>query len=215
MKSCDQTNRIINLNRNINQDPVPRQVVFLCLRNRVRSVFAEFFIRDVLEKQSDGPNEKIVLSSAGFYPEEIRKMLREARVPDPVPFYGLDMPDFVRERMVSRGINVPDVWQSKPLTSKMVREADLVVAALPPQKIELSQRYPEHRGKFVTLPELTKYRESFSFESFKGVALKGDVWGYCEGTPAYVNKLLDEIEGLLVEAFPRIVGEAVAGRQYA
>jgi protein-tyrosine-phosphatase len=182
-----------------------RHVLFLCLRNRVRSVFAEFFIREMLKRESEALAENIIVFSAGFYPEEVKAFLNEAKVSPPVPFYGIDMSGVARELMREKGMAVPDVWESKALTPEMVEIADLIVVALSPQKGELSLLYPEHGRKVVTLREMAQSEEFVVFESFSDIPIEGDVWGYWEGNPSYVAKTILEVENFLIMAYPRII----------
>lgn len=182
-----------------------RHVLFLCLRNRVRSVFAEYFIREMLKRESEGLAENLIVFSAGFYPEEVKEFLDKANVSPPVPFYGIDMSGVARELMREKGMVVPDIWESKALTPEMVEIADLIVVALPPQKGELSLLYPEHGRKVVTLRELAQSEEFVAFEGFSDVPMEGDVWGHCEGNPSYVTKTILEVENLLIMAYPRIL----------
>lgn len=182
-----------------------RHVLFLCLRNRVRSVFAEFFIREMLKRDSEDLAENIVVFSAGFYPDEVKEYLNKYKVAPPVPFYGIDMSEVARELMREKGMAVPDIWESKALTPEIVEIADLVVVALLPQKAELSLLYPEHARKVVTLREMAQSEEFATFESFSDVPMEGDVWGYWEGNPSYVAKTILEVENFLIMAYPHII----------
>jgi protein-tyrosine-phosphatase len=182
-----------------------RFLLFLCLRNRVRSVFAEFFIRDLLKRENQSLSENIIVFSAGFYPEAVKTFMHDANISPPVPFYGIDMSNVAREFMREKGISVPEVWESKALTPEMMETADLIIVALPDQKKELSLLYPEHGRKVSTLKEISQFEEFAAFEGFSDVPMEGDVWGDCEEYYPYVRKTLEDVEKLLLMAYPRII----------
>ena len=184
----------------------PRHVMFLCLRNRVRSVFAELFIRQLIAKKCPELSETVTVSSAGYYPKEVRDFLADINVPPPEPFYSNDMSSVLRKLMHEKGMTLPDVWLSKELTPKMVKTADLIVVSVDSQKKELVSHYSEFNQKFVTLKEMANHEEATTFDSFVGVPMEGDVWGYCEENQQYVSQTIQEVERLLIKAFPRLVG---------
>lgn len=180
-------------------------VLFLCIRNRVRSVFAELFTRDKLIKMDGNLSHVITVNSAGFFPQEVRTYLDKLNAAPPDPFYGVDMSEHVRSQLHKREIAVPDVWQSKCVTPEMIKKSNLIVVAIPSQKKELGELYPEYRQNIVSLKEIAKWKDAVLSEDFSQVPMQGNVWAHWEENQQYVYKTIEEVEKLLTMAIPRIV----------
>src|SRR5512139_1917737 len=114
-------------------------VTFVCVRNRVRSTFARFYLEDFLRKRG----EKATVSSAGFVPQVLKDQLAGAGIPFPVPLFDAPMSRLTREFLLEKGIRVPQDWRSKALNAEMVDRATLIITALGPQKEELCDLYKE------------------------------------------------------------------------
>ena len=182
-----------------------RHVVFICVRNRVRSVFAEFYLRKLLKDKIGAAAEKIAISSAGFYPKALKEILDNAKIPPPEPFFGTDMSVVVRQLLHEKGIASPEAWQSKQLTPNHVSQADLIIAALQWQKEEIGRQYAEVRDKIFTFREMAAWDDNILFETFSGLPMNDAFWHHCEEVPPYVTKVIGEVEGLVNLAFPRIL----------
>lgn len=182
-----------------------RRVLFICVRNRVRSIYAEYFITKLLKEKNDRLAEKIKTSSAGYYPTNLRDFLDKAHIREPEPFFGTDMSGVVRARLTRKGFPIVDGWRSKALSPQHIAEADLIVAALPSQKEEILQKMPEARGKLFTFREMADFENSILFESFAGLPMDDTFWEYCEEDPSYVSKVIREVEELLSRGLPRIL----------
>ena len=91
-------------------------VTFVCVRNRVRSTFAEFYLEDVFRKRG----EDATVSSAGFVPQVLKDQLAGALIPFPDPFFNTSMSRLTREFLLEKGIRVPEDWRSKELSPEMV-----------------------------------------------------------------------------------------------
>ena len=127
-------------------------VTFVCVRNRVRSTFAKFYLEDFFRKSG----EKATVSSAGFVPQVLKDQLAGARIPFPEPLFNAPMSRLTREFLLEKGIRVPQDWRSKELSPEMVDQADLIVTAIGPQKEELCELYREASEKIVSIRELSE-----------------------------------------------------------
>ena len=122
---------------------MPPHVTFVCVGNRVRSTFSEFYLADRFSERA----EKISIFSAGFMPQALKDQLAEARIPIPEPFFERPMSELTRAALDEKGIRVPDGWRSKELTPEIIEKTDLVVTAVGVQKEELSAIYKNARSK--------------------------------------------------------------------
>lgn len=184
-------------------------LLFLCIRNRVRSVFSELFSREKFKTMERDLSHKITIRSAGFFPKEVRTFLDKLNVAHPDPFYGLDMSRHVRNLLLEKRIPTPDVWHSKCVTGEMIKEANLIVVSLPEQKKELSALYPEYKENMFTLKEIAKWKGVAFTEDHSEALRQIDIWEYWEENSEYVFKTIEEVEKLLTMAIPRIVKRLV------
>ena len=90
-------------------------LLFVCVRNRVRSPFAEFLFRKMLKESKNESDQRIKVSSAGFQPTELRELLIRENVSPPEPFYGVSMSEPTMEELKKRGVSPPKGWTSKEL----------------------------------------------------------------------------------------------------
>jgi protein-tyrosine-phosphatase len=87
----------------------------------------------------------------------------------------------------------------------MVKEADLIITALPEQKEELINLFPKAQAKIFTMREMSKWDGYLFFEDFKIVPMDDTFWDYVEGNPDYVSKVISLTEETLIRAFPNIL----------
>jgi protein-tyrosine-phosphatase len=176
-------------------------ILFVCVGNRVRSVFAEFFLMDFFGKR----DLKIAVSSAGFLPQKLKDHLAENRIASPEPFYNRPMSEVTMDVLRDKGIHIPEGWRSKELNLEMINTANLLITALGMQKDELSDRYENMRHKIFSIRELLKTEDYLFFEDFTKVPLNANFWQYCEEDPEYVTKVLRTWEETISEALPNII----------
>lgn len=191
--------------------PAPPHVTFICVRNRVRSAFAKFYLESFFRKRG----EKATVSSAGFVPQVLKDQLAGARIAFPVPLFDAPMSRLAREFLVEKGIWVPQDWRSRELNAEMVERADLIITALGPQKDELRELYKAASAKIVSIRELSENKGYLVSEDFSALPLDQNYWYYAEEEPKYVSRVLREWEKTLVSAIPRIferLGMARRGR---
>jgi protein-tyrosine-phosphatase len=174
-----------------------RHVLFVCVRNRVRSVFAQYYLEKLVREKNEALAENIKISSAGFYPKKLSDILDEAHIPKQDPFFDRDMSHVVREFLHHKGIASPDGWRSRPLTPELVAEADLIIVAIAAQKEEILKQYPDVSKKLFTFREMAAFEESILFEAFSGLPMDDTFWAYCEDYSPYVSKVIEEVEELL------------------
>ena len=175
-------------------------VTFVCVRNRVRSTFAKFYLEDFFRKSG----EKATVSSAGFVPRALKEHLAEAQIPFPEPLFNTSMSRLTREFLFEKGIRVPEDWRSKELSAEMVDRSDLIVTAIGPQKEELCDLYKEACAKIYSIRELSEKKGYLVSEDFSALPLDQNYWYYAEEDPGYVSRVLREWEKTLVSAIPNI-----------
>jgi len=175
-------------------------LTFVCVRNRVRSTFAKFYLEDFLKKS--GKNATV--SSAGFVPQALKDHLDKARIPWPEPLFNASMSRLTREFLLEKGIEVPEGWRSKELSPEMVERSDLIVTAIVPQKKELCDLYKKACDKIFAIRELSENTGYLLSEDFSALPLDQNYWYYAEEEPQYVSRVLREWEKTLVSAIPNI-----------
>jgi len=180
---------------------MPPHVTFICVRNRVRSTFADFYLADMLAERA----EKAAVSSAGFMPRALTDQLVEARIPMPEPFFERSMSELTRAALVKKGISVPDGWRSRGLTLEVIEAADLLVTALGEQKEELSKIYKDARDKIFSIRDLAEREDYLLFEDFSAPVLDENYWHYVEEDPEFVSEILRVWEETLIKAIPNIL----------
>jgi protein-tyrosine-phosphatase len=175
-------------------------VTFVCVRNRVRSTFAKFYLEDFLRKSGD----KATVSSAGFVPQVLKDQLAEAKIPFPEPLFNAPMSRLTREFLFEKGIRVPEGWRSKELNAEMVDRADLLITALAAQKEELCEIYKEACYKIFSIREMSEKTGYLFSEDFSALPLDQNYWYYAEENPRHVSRVLLEWEQTLIRAIPNI-----------
>lgn len=176
-------------------------VTFVCVRNRVRSIFAEFYLGDVFRKGGDGAT----VSSAGFVPQVLKDQLAEAQIPLPEPLFNAATSRLTRDFLLEKGIRIPEGWRSKELSAEMVAKADLIITALGAQKDELCVLYKEARPKIFSIREMSEKKGYLFSEDFYALPLDQNYWYYAEEDPKYVSRVLQEWEKTLARAIPNII----------
>jgi len=184
-------------------------VTFVCVRNRVRSTFAKFYLEDFLRKRG----EKATVSSAGFVPQVLKDQLAGAGIPFPEPLFNAPMSRLTREFLLEKGIRVPQDWRSQALNAEMVDRATLIITALGPQKEELCDLYKEASAKIVSIRELSEKQGYLVSEDFSALPLDQNYWYYAEEEPGYVSRVLREWEKTLVSAIPNITARLGMGKK--
>ena len=177
------------------------EVLFVCVGNRVRSIFAELFLADMFGKNGID----ISVSSAGFFPQGLKDLLNKNQIPSPEPFYNRPMSEVTKTALHEKGIGVPAGWRSKELNPEMVKKADLLITALGMQKDELASRYQEARDKIFSIRELLKTEDYLFFEDFTKVPMDASFWQYCEEDLEYVTRIIRTWVQTLIQAVPIII----------
>lgn len=191
---------------------MPLHVVFVCISNRVRSVYAGFLFAKMLAERNERLVHEVKVSSAGFVPQTLRDQLAEVHVGFPDPFYNRHMAETTRAALFKKGIVVSAEWRSKELSPEMMKDADLIITALPEQKGELINLFPKARHKIFTTREISKWDGYLIFEDATGLPMDDTFWDYVEENPDYVSKVISETEETLIRAFPNILKQ-LGGRE--
>jgi len=176
-------------------------LLFVCIGNRVRSVFAEFFMMDMFGKSG----LEIAVSSAGFLPQRLKDQLAKGNIPSPEPFYNRPMSELTMTALREKGIHIPEGWRSRELSPEMIKNANLLITALGMQKDELLSRYEDQRDKIFSIRDLLKTEDYLFFEDFAKVPMNANFWQYSEEDPEYVAKVLRTWEQTLIKAIPTII----------
>jgi hypothetical protein len=87
----------------------------------------------------------------------------------------------------------------------MVKDTDLMITALPEQKEDLVNLFPEARSRIFTAREMSKWNEYLIFEDSTGLPLDDTYWDYVEENPDYVSQVISGTEKTLARAFPNIL----------
>ena len=193
-----------------------RLLVFVCLGNRNRSPFAEFFFSKVISERNKELAPKIRLSSSGFIPQKIKEKMAAMHIGFPDPFYGRPLALSTRTVLLKEGIAVPDRWKTKPLTQKVLEEADMIITVLPEQKTDLIDLYPEAASKVFTIREISRWDGHLSWEDdlkHKRIPSHINFWDYVEENIDHVSIALSEMKKMLIMAYPDIVDKL--GLQHA
>ncbi len=178
-----------------------KNLLFVCIRNRVRSPFAEFLFRKMLQERSKGAEPQITVASAGFYPPGLREEFVTKGVSTPDHLYGVSMSGPTLEELGRRGASPPEGWKSRELVADDVRNSDLIVVALEQQKEELLGFYPEALGKVFTTREISGQEKPLIHEVFSILPFDDTFWTFCEESPDYVGKVLSEMEEVLISGY--------------
>jgi len=100
---------------------------------------------------------------------------------------------------------VPKDWRSRALTAAMVKEADLVITAIPPQKEDLVKLHPDAGAKIFTIREISRWEGHLKFEELAGLPEDDTYWNFVEQDPDYVREILMEVEESLKRALEHIL----------
>jgi protein-tyrosine-phosphatase len=127
----------------------------------------------------------------------------------PDPFFGRPLARTTRDALASRGISAPEGWETRELTSDMVKEADLIITVLPDQKKDLVRLFPKAAGRIFTIREISEWDDYLLQEDydFKEIPRDSTLWDYVEENPDYVSNILFEMEKMLIKAYPSIMAK--------
>ncbi|MCX5813775.1 MAG: hypothetical protein NT178_14695 [Proteobacteria bacterium] len=182
-------------------------LVFVCIGNRNRSPFAEFFFSKLISERDKMLVDKIRVTSAGFIPRKMKNKMAELHINPPEPFFGRPIAESTLVALLSHGITVSDKWRTSALTPEILDEADMIIAVLPDQKKDLAELYPKIKAKVFTIREISKWDGYLVQEDygFKDIPEDNTLWNYVEENPDYVSNILHEMEKMLVKAYPHIL----------
>jgi protein-tyrosine-phosphatase len=187
---------------------VKRLLVFVCLGNRNRSPFAEFFFSKLISERNKEFAPRIRLSSYGFIPQEIKEKMTAMHIGFPDPFFGRTLALSTRTVLLKEGIAVPEQWKTKPLTPEVVNEADMIITVLPEQKTDLIDLYPEAASKVFTIREISQWDGYLSWDeafNYERIPSGINFWDYVEESIDHVSIALSEMKKMLMMAYPHIV----------
>jgi protein-tyrosine-phosphatase len=135
---------------------VPKHVLFVCAVNRFRSVVAEYYLREIIQKRKGGPKEiRVSSAGAGLSPEDIQLLAAHGEHYDR-PVFGIPPYPYAIESMKRRQIDISGN-RSKELTKAMVDEAELIIVFQDSQRDEICSLYPLSQGKVYILQDLVGY----------------------------------------------------------
>ena len=187
---------------------VKRLLVFVCVGNRNRSPFAEFFFSKLISERNKELTPEIRLSSYGFIPQKIKEKIAATKIDFPDPFFGRPLALSTRTVLLKEGITVPDAWKTKPLTPEVVKEADMIITVLPEQKTDLIDLYPEAVSKIFTIREISQWDGHLSWDKdleYGRIPSDINFWDYVEENIDHVSIALSEMKKMLIMAYPDII----------
>ena len=187
----------------------PLHLIFVCIANRNRSPFAEFFFSKLISEKNNEFANEIRVTSAGFVPQRMRETMAEIKIGVPEPFFDRPLARTTRVALAGKNISVPEEWRTRELTSDMVKEADLIITALPDQKKEIMRLYPKEVPTIFTLREISQWEGYLLLEDheFRGIPRDSTLWDYVEENPGYVSEILVETERILIKAYSHILDQ--------
>ena len=185
----------------------PRHLVFVCVGNRNRSPFSEFFFSKLISERNKSLVDAIRVTSAGFVPQMIKEKMAECHISLPKPFFCRPLARTTRKALRLQGITVPDGWRTKALSSEMVEEADMIITSLPDQKEDLVMLYPMEAAKIFTIREVSQWEDYLLQEDpdYKRIPWDNNFWDFVEENAPYVASMLSEVEKMLIAAYPNIL----------
>jgi protein-tyrosine-phosphatase len=187
---------------------VERLLIFVCISNRNRSPFAEFFFSKLISERDTNLIPSIKVMSRGFITQKMRERIAALQVGFPDPFYGRPLALSTRTVLQQEGIAVPDGWRTKPLTPEAAKEADMIIVVLPEQKNELIGLYPEAVDKIFTIKEISQWQDRLIWdEGFMHKWIPGDIyfWDYVEENMDHVSIALSQMKKMLIMAYSDIL----------
>lgn len=182
------------------------QLLFVCIGNRNRSPFAQFFFPQLMGERDPDLLDQVEVISAGFVPQAFRDYQAQLHIGFPDPFFDRPMAEMTRTILGQKGIRTPPQWRTKELTPEMVEKAALLITALPMQKRELVLLFSKDQEKIFSLREMAGWDKPLVLEDAVGPTKRDEpYWRYVEENPEYVTQVLAETEDLLIRGYPRII----------
>lgn len=187
----------------------PLHLVFVCIGNRNRSPFAEFFFSKLISERDNKFVDAIRITSAGFLPQRMKDKMAALKIGAPDPFFGRPLAQTTRTVLLGQGITVSDGWRTRELTPEMVEQADLIITALPGQKNDIIRLYPNVADRTFTMREISQWEDYLLQEDydFKEIPRDSTLWDFVEENYEYVTNILLEMEKMLIKAYPNIMGK--------
>jgi len=184
-------------------------LVFVCIGNRNRSPFAEFFFSKLIRERDIHLVEAIRVASAGFLPQKMKDKMTTLKIGLPDPFFGRPLAQATRKVLLDKDIHVPEDWRTRELTYELIERADLIITALPGQKIDIIDRYPKVGDRIFTMREISEWEGYLLQEDydFPKIPRDGSLWDYVEEDYEYVTRILSEMEKMLLAAYPHIMAK--------
>jgi protein-tyrosine-phosphatase len=135
---------------------VAKRLVFVCAVNRFRSVVAEYYLKELIQKRKDGFKEiRVSSAGVGLSPEDRQLLAAHGQHWDR-PVFGLPPYPYAIESMKRRQIDISGS-RSKELTGATADGADLIIVFQDSQIDQIRSLYPPSRGKVHTLQGLVGY----------------------------------------------------------
>ena len=187
----------------------PLHLVFVCIGNRNRSPFAEFFFSKLISQRDNQFVDAIRVTSAGFLPKRMKDKMAALKIGVPDPFFGRPLAQATRTVLLHQGITVSDRWRTRELTPEMVEQAALIITALPGQKNDIIRLYPNVADRTFTMREISQWEDYLLQEDydFKEIPRDSTLWDFVEENYEYVTNILLEMEKMLIKAYPNIMGK--------
>jgi protein-tyrosine-phosphatase len=135
---------------------VPKNVLFVCAVNRFRSVVAEYYLKEIMQKREDSLKQiRVSSAGVGLSPEDSQLLATYGEHWDR-PVFGLSPYPYAIESLKRRRIDISSS-RSKELTKAIAEGADLIIVFQDSQRDQIWSLYPSSQGKVYTLQGLVGY----------------------------------------------------------
>ena len=189
----------------INNRRKKKFILFVCCGNRERSLIAERLLQQRLAEQFPSLTKKVLVGSAGIFPQAYLKHAEERGFELKPPLFGKKPNIYATRYLAQRGIDVTS-YRSRELSQQLVSRAYLILALDHLIKEEVLRLWPSSSGKVFTLKEfvLGPGSDLDIGDPFKLPELDKETgaWVWPEGYPA---KFIAEIEDCLERGMVKFV----------
>lgn len=183
---------------------MPKQVLFICIFNRSRSVVAEYLVRNMLDHKGSDYAMNVTVSSAGLLSKGLTHWFHIRNIPLPRPLFNQPPSKAVQTALLKQGIDISQ-HRSRPVTRAMLERSDIIIPMVSLLKEEIISSYPETEGKVFLPKELLGEEVDFFWEEPSVAPYDRDYLDFVHDDMGYVVAVIDEIDEFLQRALPAIL----------
>jgi len=184
-----------------------KNLIFICIENRFRSVAAEYLFRKMLLDNDADPAGKINVQSAGFLNKTFWSFTKRHKISLSHPIYRKRAPDRVREILLNDyGLNVSS-HISRHLKRDMVKNTDMIITFSLLQKADLGELFPELRLKIFQAGESFEDGDEV-YQSWNDVTMyphDDNLFRHVYENPKVVRRMVADIHDCLIRMYQDIL----------